>query len=97
MLLIAVLSYVIIESTRDEGSIVRVSVDGDVFAEYPLCEDGEYEINGGTNLLVIENGSAYMKYASCPDGLCKNQGRKSLSGEKIVCLPNRVLVEIFAD
>jgi hypothetical protein len=81
---------------REDGAFVRVSVNGEAVAEYSLYNDGEYEINGGTNILVIKDKKAYIKYASCPDGLCKNQSKIHMSGERIVCLPNRVLVEVFA-
>lgn len=95
LLVVSFAVYFIIEAMREDGAYVRVSVDGEAVAEYSLSKDGEYEINGGTNILVIENKNAYMKYASCPDGLCKNQGKIHLTGERIVCLPNRVFVEVF--
>jgi hypothetical protein len=97
LLLVALSVFLCIELTREAGSYVRVTVDGVECARYSLSDDGEYVINGGTNLLVIENGKAYMKYADCPDGLCVQQGEKSRSGERIVCLPNRVMVEIVSD
>lgn len=94
-LLLVILSVFLITAfTKEDGAVARVSVDGVTVGEYSLSFDGEYSINGGTNVLVIEDGVAYMKYASCPDGLCVNQGKKSHSGERIVCLPNRVMVEI---
>ena len=83
--------------TREEGEMAVVTVDGVVVGEYPLSRDGEYSINGGSNILVIESGKAYVRYASCPDGLCKNQGRISMKGERIVCLPNRVMIEISGE
>ncbi len=89
--------YFIVEASRDAGAFVRVSVNGAAITDYPLNTDGEFELNGGTNILVIEDGKAYMKYADCPDGLCKNQGKIHLSGERIVCLPNKVLIEVFSD
>lgn len=80
-----------------KGSIVKISVDGEVINEFPLDKDATYEIegyDGGTNLLVIENGEAYIKEASCPDGLCIHMGRISTAGQSVVCLPNRVVVSI---
>ena len=97
LIITSVIVYLLIEFTRDPGGFVRISVDGTAVSEHPLDTDGEYEIGGGTNILVIKDGKAYMKYATCPDGLCKNQGKIHLSGERIVCLPNRVLVEVFAN
>ena len=80
-----------------KGSTVKISVDGEVINEFPLDKDATYEIegyDGGTNLLVIENGEAYIKEASCPDGLCIHMGRISTAGQSVVCLPNRVVVSI---
>ena len=80
-----------------KGSIVKISVDGEVIKEFPLDKDATYEIegyDGGMNLLVIENGEAYIKEASCPDGLCIHMGRISTAGQSVVCLPNRVVVSI---
>jgi hypothetical protein len=50
-----------------------------------------------TNVLVIQDGYAYMKEADCPDGLCIHQGRIHKAGQSIVCLPNRVVVTIESD
>lgn len=97
LLTVALSAFFIIESLREDGVSVRVTVNGELAAEYLLSRDGEYVLNGGTNVLVISNGEAYVKEASCPDGLCINQGKISLSGERIVCLPNRVMIEVIGD
>ncbi|HHW45603.1 MAG TPA: NusG domain II-containing protein [Clostridiales bacterium] len=77
------------------GNTVLVTVDKQEYGRYPLSEDRTVEIKGiGTNLLVIENGSAYVKSADCPDKICVNHKPISESGEAIVCLPNKVVVEI---
>ena len=91
------LSYFIIESSREPGVTVKVYYENEVIAEYPLSLDREYTLNGGTNILVIESGKAYMKYADCPDGLCKHQGKISQSGERIVCLPNKIMIEVSGE
>ena len=82
------------KATGALGFEVRVTVDGEEVGCYPLTVDGTYEINGGSNILIIENGEAYISYADCPDGTCKLVGKISLEGERIICLPNRVIVEI---
>ena len=79
------------------GGTVVVRVDGEVVASYPLSEDREAEIagvNGGVNRLVIRDGSAWIEEASCPDGLCVGMGVIRRAGQSIICLPNRVVVEI---
>ena len=89
--------------TAKEGNAVAVLVNGKKVAEYPLSKDGEYLItgyNGGTNLLVIEDGKAYVKEASCPQeagGACVDQGKKHRVGEVITCIPNKVVFEIIGE
>ena len=97
LLAIGVSAYFAIEAAREPGAVVAVSVNGERVAEYSLFSDGEYSLNGGTNTLVIKDGEAYVTEASCPDGLCERQGKISRGGERIVCLPNRVIVEIIGE
>ena len=97
VLLVGLSVFLIVNLTKEVGNSVRVSVDGRVVGEYSLSVDGEYSLNDGTNILVIKGGKAYMKYASCPDGLCINQGEAYKIGQKIVCLPNRVMVEVIGE
>ena len=81
------------------GGTVQVRVAGTVTAGYPLDRDASYTItgaNGGTNLLVIEDGAARIEEASCPDGVCVHTGRIRRNGQSIVCLPNQVVVEIVS-
>ena len=80
--------------TREEGAFVEVSEGGVLVGRYSLLVDAEYTLGGGTNTLVIEGGAAYMKSADCPDKTCVNVGRVSFRGEKIVCLPNEIVVTV---
>ena len=94
----AVLAAVLL--LRSPGGTVQVRVAGAVTAGYPLDVDASYTItgaNGGTNLLVIEDGAARIEEASCPDGVCVHTGRIRRNGQSIVCLPNQAVVEIVSD
>lgn len=81
---------------REDGNTVNITVDGELFAEYPLDEDRTVEIRIGENLnvLVIENGKAYVSEASCPDGICSAHKPIYREGESIICLPNKVVVTV---
>ena len=94
LLAVALSVFLITELSRGEGAEVVVSIDGEEVARYPLDEDGEYSLNGGTNIMVVSEGEAYIREASCPDGLCVGQGRISRTGQTVVCLPNRLMLEI---
>ena len=82
--------------TRRAGGNVRVTVDGVEVASLPLDRDRTFVWEGeaGNNTLVIENGTAHMEYADCPDGLCIRQGEIRYTGESIVCLPHRLMAAI---
>ena len=94
LILISVLLLIVFMSTRKSGNIAVVEVDGSLFGEYPLSENGVFELNGGTNILVIENGDAYLNYSDCPDHTCEKTGRVRYVGQTIVCLPNKLSVTI---
>ena len=97
LLLLSLLALLFITLTRKEGAAVEITVDGDVVATYSLFKNGEYELNGGTNTLVIENGVAYMDYSSCPDHVCGRKGKIRYAGQTIVCLPNKLTVTIVGE
>ena len=95
ILVVAIAFFLIIELTKEEGAGVVVKVDGVEVAEYSLSKNGTYPLNGGTNILVIEDGRAYLSDANCPDKLCVHQGKISRTGEVITCLPNKLTVTVF--
>ncbi len=76
------------------ANMVTVKIEGAIEGTYSLSEDREIEINGGTNRLQIRNGEASMVQADCPDQLCVHQKPVSLNHESIICLPNKVVVEV---
>ncbi|MBR5406472.1 MAG: NusG domain II-containing protein [Lachnospiraceae bacterium] len=93
----ALLIAVLLLMSGRKGTCAEIYVDGILKAEYILTDDREVEIkgyNGGSNILIIKDGAAYMREASCPDKLCIHQGKISRSGQAIVCLPNRVVIKI---
>ena len=83
--------------TKKEGAYVIVRVYGEEIGRYYLSKDGEYELNGGTNILRIEDGVAYLIDATCPDHLCVKQGKIDQTNEAIVCKPNGLTITVYND
>lgn len=52
------------------------------------------ETEFGYNLIEIGDDEVWVVEASCPDELDVKQGKISRSGEIIVCLPNKLVIEI---
>ena len=80
------------------GDKVKISADGQVYGIYPLDEDGEIEVteDGHTNHITIKDGQVSMSYSTCHNQVCVNTGAISHTKDAIVCLPNRVVVEIIS-
>ena len=80
-----------------EGAYAEVTVGGELSARYALATDGEFVLNGGTNVLLIKDGRAYMKLATCPGNTCvtRHKNGEWKDGKTITCQPNRVRVEII--
>lgn len=78
---------------RQTAGIVKVTIDGELFGTYSLEKEQEIKIND-TNHLIIKDGQADMIEADCPDQICVEHISISKNKETIVCLPNKVIVEI---
>ncbi len=80
------------------GDKVRISLDGEIYGVYPLGEDREIDVteDGHTNHITIKDGQVSMSYSTCRNQVCVNTGAISQTKDAIVCLPNRVVVEIIS-
>ncbi len=85
------------QTTRHAEAVV--TVNGKEFGRYPLNKDTTVSIKGkknAINKLAIKNGYADMVKADCKDKICVNHRKVNKNGETIVCLPNKVIVEIHS-
>ncbi len=96
LLVVSLAFFVLIQYKQDNGDVVVVKINGKETASYSLSVDGEYKLNNGTNILRIEDGSAWIYYADCPDKICVNQGKINKPGQVITCLPNRLTVTVVS-
>lgn len=94
MLLLAGTLYLALNSNRQEGGVAVVRVNGVETERHSLAVDGTFPLNGGSNVLVIADGQAWLSDADCPDLLCVKQGKIHYTGQVITCLPNRLTVTV---
>ena len=95
ILFVALSVFLCLELTREGGRAAVVYVNGEKAFECPLDKDGEYPVLDGKNVVAVRGGEVYMHSADCPDKHCVKMGKKSLSGQSIDCLPNRVRVVVI--
>lgn len=81
------------------SKLLIIKIDGEDYKRIKLDENiknkeipvqSEY----GYNLIEIDEGKVRVKEASCKDKLDVLQGQISEIGDIIVCLPNRLTIEI---
>ena len=77
---------------KSDGKTLIVKGNNSVIAEYPLDTDRHVELSGNT--FVRKSGTVYMSSADCKNQICVKTGKISKRGECIVCLPNRIILEI---
>ncbi|MGN0398640.1 MAG: NusG domain II-containing protein [Blautia sp.] len=78
-----------------EEGVLQITVNGEVFGTYPLSQDRTIDIEG-SNVCRIKDHKVKMTEANCPDQLCIHQRTITREGGIIVCLPNRVVLEIIS-
>ena len=86
----------IVYNKQEPGVRVVVTVDGKKYGSYPLNRDAVVEIEGkiGVNTMEIKDGSVRMIEAVCPDLYCVQHEPVYANGEKIICLPGTIILEI---
>ena len=78
------------------GEDLVVTAEGQAYGIYPLGEDRTLSIEHGghRNVVEIRDGSVRMVSSDCPGQDCVRSRQISRSGESILCLPNRLVLEI---
>ena len=92
LVLILILVSCIFLFTGKTGNKVVISKDNNVLCELELKENKTIDLE--SNLIKIEDGKVFVESADCANQICVNHKPISKEKETIVCLPNKVLVEI---
>jgi hypothetical protein len=77
--------------------VARVSHDNRLVGEYQLDHDQTITIGDKAKpdmTIEIRNGAIRVAESDCPKGICKQAGWVRTPGRSIMCVPNRVLIQI---
>jgi len=97
LLAVGTAGFFAVRMLQQDGTTVRILLDGKTYGTYRLAEAQNIPIlkNGAVaNTLQIAEGKAKMIQADCPDKLCVRQNAIARQGETIVCLPNKIVVQV---
>jgi hypothetical protein len=77
-----------------EASIFR---DGELlFQHLKLDKDQEVVLSNGAMVVEVKEGRIRVKESDCPRRICLHTGWIQHPGETIVCVPNKMVIEIEA-
>ena len=89
---IFILSVVFIFSFSNQGSRVVIKQNNEIIYNQSINQNDT--VDTGSNIVIIKDGVVFMNEADCKNQICVKSGKISKKGESIVCLPNKVIVEI---
>lgn len=99
ILIIASSLFIFYKSTQKEAGFVRIKINNKLIREQALDKNDAFEVtdnHGGVNKIVIANSSVKVTEANCSDLVCTYQKPISKSGESIICLPHKLVVEVYS-
>ena len=100
VVLLSATAVVYLRQQQPERPVARISVNGTVVNEVALDSASlpqtfVYDGPGGfSNVIEAEKGRIRVKEAGCPDQVCVEQGWIADGTVPIVCLPNKLIIEI---
>ena len=92
LIVIAGIVFLIYNFSGETGETVIISKDNKIIETLSLFEDKIIDI--GSNTIEIKESKVSVINGNCHNQICVNHKPISKKGESIVCLPNKVIVEI---
>jgi len=97
--LLALPGWALIRAARAAGErpIARIFQNNRLVGTYQLDRDQTIAIGdraGPEMSIEVRGGAIRVAESDCPKGVCKHAGWVRTPGRTIVCIPNRVLIEV---
>ena len=104
LLVISFIPYIMLKSYQsgyNGDNYAVISIDGKEQKRVELTdgldEEFMFESSYGINKVVIHDGKIGIVDANCKDEICIREGFIGKVGERIVCLPNRLVIVIVGE
>lgn len=95
-----IFTFFIFRPADAEPEALEVRQNGKVIMTLPLSENTTKTIennSSGTNTFTVRDGAVTMTEADCGDYTCIQTGSITETGESIVCLPHRLVLQIVSN
>ena len=93
LLLVALTIFFALRSDADEADVY---VDGKLVYKLDLQKDASVEILDGKMHIEVQNGKVFVSESDCKNQLCVHASPIGKEGGVIVCLPNKVVIQIVS-
>lgn len=82
-----------------DNTYAEVTIAGELYKNIPLSEHKgeetiEVKTKTGVNIIKVSDDKISIVEADCPDKVCMKPGFIHKPGESLVCLPNRLMIQI---
>ncbi len=95
ILITGIITFIVLSIVSPVGTKAVITVDGKVVKECNLSKSEEFKID--VTVIAIKDKKIGVKCSDCPDKTCVKMGYISDEGEKIVCLPNKMIIKIVSE
>ena len=100
LLMIASFSpFLLLRGNQQPGQIAQLRVNSQVVKTFDLRKDQTYtyrdQAHDDINKIEVRDGQIAIVYANCGDQICVRKGYIGKTGQTIVCLPHRLVIEIM--
>ena len=101
IIILGIVMIIMIQLFKKPGKKVVIEIDGKEVDSFLLNEENEglkktyksYD-GKGENTILIKDKKVSVISADCPDKICVHHKQIDQSGESIICLPHRFIVEV---
>jgi hypothetical protein len=96
LLCLSLSAYFLLSPLTSRKGEVWIYENGKVFGYYSLNVDRTVKVRGplGVTVVTIRHGEAAITSAPCPHKLCEKMGPIPRRGSVMICIPNRIIVEV---
>ena len=96
VLAVSALLFILFYGGRSSGQSFEITVNGKLYGMYPLDTDATVDVDGLCTV-EVKNGTVSVTESTCSGKDCVHHKPISMTGERIVCLPNGIVIRISGD
>lgn len=97
LLILGAISLFLVSLIQTQGEAVQIFQNNVLKYQFNLNEEKKLVIENKSGFIqiFINNKKVWVNDSSCPTKICKKMGKISKTGQTIVCVPNKVFIQII--